>query len=196
MKVNRGGIPLPGRYCREWVLDYNNTQHWQLILQDFTRNISLKFSQDTNITFALSFNLQPQSHSQLGRGGLSSLHLVCQQVLKVHPFCKVACISISEITQKNLLHILHTIFDKGQRKHFLGQKLNFCLVDYREGFPTVSHCADMWGRAHLSQSDLWMATGPDVDLSTLAAWREADACVSKGGAERCSTMGDSPFLHQ
>lgn len=53
-------------------------------------------------------------------------------------------------------------------------------MDYTEGFPTVSHCADIWGRAHLSQSDLWMATGPDVDLSTLAAWREADAWCIKG----------------
>lgn len=67
-------------------------------------------------------------------------------------------------------------------------------MDSTEGSPAVSHCADMWGRAHLSQSDLWMATGPDVDLSTLAAWREADACVSKGGAEMCSTRGFSPSI--
>lgn len=81
----------------------------------------------------------------------------------------------------------------GQRKAqcWSDVDLFFSWITRRDSslYPSVLTC----GGEHTFLSDLWMATGPDVDLSTLAVWREADACVSKGGAERCSTRGDSPF---
>lgn len=113
---------------------------------------------------------------------------------------RTACLSIprGETTQRSPLHQLHPWLDRKHRKAHCwsqGRTLSFS-ADYTQGFLAGSLGADMRGRAHLSLGDLWTAAGPDVDLSTLAAWREADVCVSKGGAERCSTRGDSPFSHQ
>lgn len=113
---------------------------------------------------------------------------------------RTACLSIprGETTQRSPLHQLQPWLDRRHRKAHCwsqGRTLSFS-ADYTEGFLAGSLGADMRGRAHLSLGDLWTAADPDVDLSTLAAWREADVCVSKGGAERCSTRGDSPFSHQ
>lgn len=113
---------------------------------------------------------------------------------------RTVCLSIlrAETTQKNPRHRLHPWRHRRHRKTHCwpqGQSLSFS-ADHTEGFLTGSLRADIRGRAHLSLGDLWTAAGPDVDLSTLAVWREADVCVSKGGAERCSTRGDSPFSRQ
>lgn len=74
----------------------------------------------------------------------------------------------------------------------VGQRFGTCFRDSLL-YPAVLTCV---GGPHLSESDLWAAVGPDVDLSALAAWRKADARVSKGGAEIFSTKEVSSLSHQ
>lgn len=110
---------------------------------DFSQPVKLNFSAHNPLsTFSPAFL---QYLPQLSRSGLRRLYLVCQQVLKTHPFCKVACFSISrgQITQKNPPHMRHTILNtpKDQaKKAYSWSKLNFCFMDYTEGFPTALTC--------------------------------------------------------
>lgn len=81
--------------------------------------------------------------SHLFKSGLSSLHSVCQQVLKEEPLRKVARLSISrhETTQKGPRHKLRPRLDRQAHCWSQGWTFSF-LVDYTEGFGTVSLSAD------------------------------------------------------
>lgn len=87
--------------------------------QDFHASIKF-YHQVGTLTFAAKISrcFTPQSPQRSGQ--LSSLHLVCQQVLPEHPLCKEACLSQDEITQKDPLH---TPQDK--EKPSVGQMLTF-----------------------------------------------------------------------
>lgn len=125
------------------------------------------------------------------RCGLSSLHLVCQQqVLKVQLSCKVACLSIpqGENTQKNLLHILHTVLNKGQREACSWSKVELSLCGLYRGIP---HCILL--RWHVGEStplSEWFMNGYRPRCGSV------DAGSLKGGRRLCIKGRSWKVQHQ
>ena len=155
------------------------------------------FSQATYFTlYTLSSyqSLTPQScfppMPSKARCGLSSLHLVCQQVLKVQLSCKVACLSIpqGENTHKNLLHILHTVLNKGQREACSWSKVELSLRGLYRGIP---HCILL--RWHVGEStplSEWFINGYRPRCGSV------DAGSLKGGRRLCIKGRSWKVQHQ
>ena len=121
---------------------------------------------------------------------LSSLHLVCQQVLRAQLSCKVACLSIpqGEITQKNLLHILHTVLNKGQREACSWSKVELSLHGLHRGIP---HCIPL--RWHVGEStplSEWFMNGYRPRCGSV------DAGSLKGGRRLCIKGRSWKVQHQ